>query len=272
VWVDRWELKVGDSILKRIQEALTQACGLILVLSKSSIASSWCRKELTPRLMRELEERRVVVLPVLLETCDIPLPLREKTYADFRAGFDAGFRELLRATEAVSSDTLGRKSDDQFYHDWTINCDADPLRVTLHITARSSYRKHPYSVLTQIKVCGNENAARRFTAYEKAGLRHIGQAVILTSCAEFIDPDELQLLICDDGVKAKEFEFSDIRSLLRYTMSVMCGRLGEPAGNDTLYDVGAMLWIIRDALLRYGSAPGPAETMAMLTGELGNCL
>src|SRR5690349_13896057 len=78
VWVDRWQLKMGDSILNRIQKVLTEASGLIVVCSKSAIASRWCRKELSPRLLRQLEEKHVVVLPALVENCEIPLPLREK--------------------------------------------------------------------------------------------------------------------------------------------------------------------------------------------------
>jgi len=264
VWVERWELKEGDSILKRIQEALTEAPGLIIVFSKSSVRSAWCQKELSSRLMRELEEKRVVVLPALLENCEIPLPLRDKMYADFRASFDAGFNELLHATEAVSSDTLGRKSDDEFYHDWAIHWASDPLTVALDMTTCSFYKKHPFSILTRIKICGQEDAARKYIAYEKAGLRHIGQAVILTSCAQVIDPGELQLVIGDDGVAAKEFAVDDIKSPLRYTVTVGCRRLGENTGNDIHYDVGAILWLVRDALLRHTRMPNPHETLAVV--------
>jgi hypothetical protein len=263
VWVDRWELKVGDSILNRIQEALTEAPGLIIVFSKSSVRSAWCQKELSSGLMRELEEKRVVVLPALLENCEIPSPLRNKMHADFRASFDAGFNELLHATESVSSDALGRKSDDEFYHDWAINWAADPLTVALDITACSSYKKHPFSILTRIKICGKEDAARKFIAYEKAGLRHIGQAVILTSCAEVIDAGELQLLICDDGMAVKEFAVGDTKSPLRYTVSVRCRRLGKNTGNDIRYDVGAILWLVRDTLLRHTRMPNAHEILAV---------
>jgi len=268
VWVDRWELKVGDSILNRIREALTEGAGLIIVFSRSSVPSVWCRKELSSGLMRELEERRVVVLPALLENCQIPLPLRDKMYADFRASFDGGFNELLHATEAVSSDALGRKSDDEFYHDWAINWAADPLTVALDITACSSYKKHPFAVLTRIRIRGEANAERRYIAYEKAGLRHIGQAVILTTCAELIDPGELQLLICDDRVVAKEFAVGETKSPLRYTVTVRCRRVGENTGNDILYDFGAILWLIRDTLLRHTRMPNPPENLAMLSGKV----
>src|SRR5207244_9992543 len=102
VWVDRWELRVGESILNRIQEALTEASGLIIVLSKASVGSEWCKKELSAGLLRELDERQVIVLPALLEDCDIPLFLRDKKYADFRTNFDNGLKELLDATAGVT--------------------------------------------------------------------------------------------------------------------------------------------------------------------------
>ena len=45
--------------------------------------------------MRELTERRVIVLPILLEECEIPVLLREKKYADFSRNYRDGFNSLL---------------------------------------------------------------------------------------------------------------------------------------------------------------------------------
>jgi hypothetical protein len=83
VWLDKWEIHVGDSLIAKIQEGITGASGLLIVLSKNSVKSEWCKKELNSALIRELEEKRVVVLPILIEDCEIPLFLREKLYADF---------------------------------------------------------------------------------------------------------------------------------------------------------------------------------------------
>ena len=77
VWLDRWELNVGDSILNRVQEAIQGASALLIVLSKASVASEWCRREMNAGLMRELDEKRVLVLPVLIEDCDMPVFFRE---------------------------------------------------------------------------------------------------------------------------------------------------------------------------------------------------
>ena len=65
LWVDKWELKVGDSILRRIESAIQEADALIVVLSKASVQSEWCRKELTAGLISELEAKSIFVLPIL---------------------------------------------------------------------------------------------------------------------------------------------------------------------------------------------------------------
>jgi|SRR5580698_10573547 hypothetical protein len=70
VWVDTWELNVGDSILNRVQDAIQVSSSLLIVLSKASVASEWCKKELNAGLMRELDEKKVVVLPVVVVSGD----------------------------------------------------------------------------------------------------------------------------------------------------------------------------------------------------------
>lgn len=75
VWIDSWELNVGDSLIQRIQQAIQESSALLVVLSKASVQSEWCKKELNAGLVRELEEKKVLVLPVLVEDCDIPIDL-----------------------------------------------------------------------------------------------------------------------------------------------------------------------------------------------------
>ena len=50
VWMDRWELNVGDSLTTKIEENLTQSSAVIVILSKNSVESSWCKRELTAGL------------------------------------------------------------------------------------------------------------------------------------------------------------------------------------------------------------------------------
>ena len=95
VWYDDWEIAVGDSIIDKIFEGLRASDTLVVVLSPVSVASRWVKEELNTVVMRRVSENDIRILPVLLETCDIPLPLRHIRYADFRQNKNDGFALLL---------------------------------------------------------------------------------------------------------------------------------------------------------------------------------
>ena len=46
VWIDKWELNAGDSLIARIENALEGADAILTILSENSIESEWCKKEL----------------------------------------------------------------------------------------------------------------------------------------------------------------------------------------------------------------------------------
>jgi hypothetical protein len=71
VWIDEAEINVGDSLIEKISAGLDQVDFVCAVLSKSSIESRWVQRELEIATIREMDEGRVVVLPLLLD--DVPL-------------------------------------------------------------------------------------------------------------------------------------------------------------------------------------------------------
>ena len=75
-------MSIGDSLIDKIQSAITGSSAVLVILSRYSVASEWCKKELNSALVRELAERKVLLLPCVVDDCDIPLFLREKLYAD----------------------------------------------------------------------------------------------------------------------------------------------------------------------------------------------
>jgi len=79
VWVDDWEIKVGDSIIEKINYGLKKSSFLIVVLSKYSIESDWVKKELSSTIMRQLSGDNITILPVWLEINENEVPplLRE---------------------------------------------------------------------------------------------------------------------------------------------------------------------------------------------------
>jgi len=97
VWLDDWEIRVGDSIVTKINEGLEAASHLALLLSASSVNKPWVRREFSSALMRQLKNNSVSVLPVRLDDSAIPAVLADIRYADCRANLEAGFEEVLLA-------------------------------------------------------------------------------------------------------------------------------------------------------------------------------
>lgn len=83
IWIDDAEVKVGDSIVRKIEEGISGAQYLIVLLSKNSVESDWVRRELEIAVNDEMEIGSVKVLPCLIEECALPVFLKGRLYADF---------------------------------------------------------------------------------------------------------------------------------------------------------------------------------------------
>ncbi len=107
VWLDEAELKVGDSLIQKISEAIEKTDYVVAVLSHNSVSSPWVKKELAIAMTQEINGRKVKVLPLLLENCRIPAFLKDKLYADFSnpKNSDVAFSKLLDAI-GVSKPTV----------------------------------------------------------------------------------------------------------------------------------------------------------------------
>lgn len=96
VWWDEWEMMVGDSINKKIQEGILKSSYLAVVLSPDSVESQWVEKELNAAYIIELEEHKVFILPMLYRTANIPIFLKDRICADFRYSYKEGFFALTK--------------------------------------------------------------------------------------------------------------------------------------------------------------------------------
>lgn len=95
VWFDEWEIKVGDSLVEKINQGIENSSFMAIVLSKNSIGKPWFKKEINAGFMKELNNRGVYLLPLLLEDCKIPPLLSDKKYANFSISYENGLTELL---------------------------------------------------------------------------------------------------------------------------------------------------------------------------------
>lgn len=238
VWVDRWELNVGDSIVQRVQSAIQSASALLVVLSKASVASEWCKRELSAGLVRELEEKKVIVLPLLIEDCDIPLFLKEKLYADFRNDFDTGLSHVLEAIARVVNCNQGRIAVDEYNIDWGISWGYRGNLFELSFMFVHHGVDHPYTVVTEAIIYCNDVATKRYKQYEHLSLDWIGRLVMFESVFENVtNKNAFRILFNDQFPKEYMFDFTDQKHGLNYSLLIKCRRIGEDIGKSTLIDI-----------------------------------
>jgi len=99
-WVDEGELHYGDSLVQKISDAIEHISLVLAVISEHSVNSSWVRQELDWAMTKEIKNRRVVVIPTVIQKCDIPFFLSNKLYADF-TNADAFDKMVQRLVESI---------------------------------------------------------------------------------------------------------------------------------------------------------------------------
>ena len=97
VWYDKWAINVGDSLTERINEGVEENEYLGFVLSPDALVSG----------CRQMNSRKVIILPILYRDCEVPDYFAGRKYADFRTNYEQGFLELcatlgLKRAESIT--------------------------------------------------------------------------------------------------------------------------------------------------------------------------
>ena len=253
VWVDTWELNVGDSILNRVQEAIQVSSALLIVLSKASVASEWCKKELNAGLMRELAEKKVIVLPVLVDDCEIPVFLREKMYADFRKDFETGLKALVDAIAKVTKIDQGRLKTGQSQQiDWSETWGYLEGYLQIDYTLVESSPNWPFTLLTEISISCDRGATKRYEQFEEIGVGWFERAAITETFCEFAARNKIEMLLSDQHPQIRKMVMSDPKRNLGYRIQIRCRRMGEDNGKDQLVHISNYFEMIRDHIRATG--------------------
>lgn len=76
IWLDRWEMLPGDSLIDKIfEEGLKEAQAIIIVLSKNSINKAWVKEELNTAIVKKIDGKSKII-PVLIDECEVPESLK----------------------------------------------------------------------------------------------------------------------------------------------------------------------------------------------------
>jgi len=75
-WLDKWEMKPGDSLVDKIfEEGIKNAKAIIVIVSKHSVEKPWVREELNAAMVRKINGLSRLI-PVIIDQCEIPECLR----------------------------------------------------------------------------------------------------------------------------------------------------------------------------------------------------
>ncbi len=155
VWIDEAEIKVGESLIRKISQGIQEMEYLAVILTPSSVSSGWVQKELELAITSEITGKMLKVLPVLYKECDIPFFLKDKLYADFRDDFNTGFQRLLNVfiPETLFDEILGavRGGAKEEFNAYMKLPTIDLIGIDQYFTKDGSARRRVVNVL---KRCG----------------------------------------------------------------------------------------------------------------------
>lgn len=242
VWMDRWELSIGDSIIDKVQEAADGASALLVIMSKASIASEWCKRELSAGFLRELEEKRVVVMPVLLEDCEIPLFARGKFYADFRTNFDDGLRTIVEGVAKVTNPFLSRSNAPQYHTDWSIDWGDVNGNFAIILNFVEQAENQPFTCLTNIEVLASPYATQK---YQQSCIEHneeYARSYIVGVVHEYFSKNEdYRPRLVSEREHIDHIVIQGHSSQEVYKVRIGSRRLGEDTGRDILVNTTSLI-------------------------------
>ncbi|MGB4407250.1 MAG: toll/interleukin-1 receptor domain-containing protein [Sphaerochaeta sp.] len=247
IWIDKWQLNFGDSLIQRIQEGITECSALLLVLSKDYLESEWCTKEQEAALLRELEEKKVIAIPILLEDCEIPIFLRGKYYADFRGDFNKAIHALQDSLLRRTDITLNRAQNLEFFIDWAVNEGFDNNQnYFFNVDSVSFSKKLEFSILCSIKTTGNKSMTELYktAAIGKQGYYFFNE--MLESLLSLDTKYTLREFLPDSNPIVKNFILQDPNLEYKFDVEVYIRRLGINNGFDQIFDYGSILRLIGD--------------------------
>jgi hypothetical protein len=242
IWLDRWELNVGDSLIARIQSALTESDAMLIILSKNSVTSEWCKKELSAGLVRELEEKKVIVLPCIIDDCDVPLFLKDKLYADFRKNSDEALAQVDDALLRITNPQQGRLESPDFHTDWSYDWATGRASGAWYFewTFVDHGSAIEYCILTECRLASNPIASEIFQSLDEASRQTYIRRAFATVVAR-TTKDRLKIRLGDAFRQIGFYEEINGVGGEAWLAEISSRRMGLDTGKDTLVHVDQML-------------------------------
>lgn len=240
VWKDKWKISIGDSLINKILDGIEGASYLCVVISNNSLRSEWVGTEIKAALSKEKDGKHIIILPILLEDCEIPLLLKDKLYVDFREDFDAGFKKILSVVSKKynihDAGRIYKTKESDYFFDYAIDNGYIDDKFYMNIDIVSFDKEEDFSILTQINFLGNEHSKKvHFELKEGESVK----TILLRICALEFNANPAHVKITGNNVVGGKFTLHDIKNNPIVDVSIKIKRLGFISGS-LVFNVGAL--------------------------------
>ena len=117
VWFDEWEIRAGDSIVGKVDNALAACTDVLIVWSEDAAGSEWVTAELEAALARAMDNEHPRIILIKTDETAPPELLRARRYIDWSDNPEAAFNELVRSITGESPGSSLRRAVVQKYRD-----------------------------------------------------------------------------------------------------------------------------------------------------------
>lgn len=119
-WIDRQEIRVGDSLMEKLQEGIDEADFFLLVISENSARSLWATQEFFLAYNSQLRDQVRKILPVRIDNVPLPSQVLDLVVLDLFRDYDQGLQTLLQTVLQTTGESLAQFPIDQIYDRTTI--------------------------------------------------------------------------------------------------------------------------------------------------------
>ncbi|MDX1985018.1 MAG: toll/interleukin-1 receptor domain-containing protein [Bryobacteraceae bacterium] len=98
IWTDANSVSIGESWITELNRTTEKADAVVALLSPSYFQSTWCQQETALAVASD-----VLVIPVLVEPCEVRGVLRYYNLADLTSDPDRGLHSIIEAVERLSA-------------------------------------------------------------------------------------------------------------------------------------------------------------------------
>ncbi|WXL27776.1 toll/interleukin-1 receptor domain-containing protein [Ectopseudomonas mendocina] len=104
-WLDKWEMKPGDSLITKIfEEGIKNAKAVIVVLSRYSVEKPWVKHELDAACVKRINSGSKLI-PVVIDDCEVPEVLQATLWekisdtSSYQQNFDRILASIFGASD-----------------------------------------------------------------------------------------------------------------------------------------------------------------------------